>query len=334
MAKKPKKTNKNKIMKKAKVVQGAKGKRTSKSAKIISFGNMKGGVGKTVGAINIAAELGEMGYSVLLIDCDYQSNATHNMGVFEEGIRSRKTLYEGLVTGVRKMSQCIIDTDFKNVKMIASRFELFDFSFSNNVVRMNTDFRDWLRQKDLNQFDYVILDSRPEISHLFINVMVASDFVIIPILCEAESIFGLSIILNHLSRIQKSRKEFRLLGVYFSNYDKTISTHRDNKKFLEEFLPSKKVNIVGTVPFSKAAKKSTEMLKPLIYSHPSKNLPIHLAFKELALRIAELTTGITGRAPLIPQIDVIESEQAYLNIADSIKTKVVDSGFDDELNIE
>lgn len=50
-----------------------------KDTKVISFINLKGGVGKTSAAINVAAEFAENGHDVLIIDIDPQFNATQSL---------------------------------------------------------------------------------------------------------------------------------------------------------------------------------------------------------------------------------------------------------------
>ena len=47
--------------------------------KIITFGTLKGGVGKTMLCFNIGGILSQLGYRVLVIDSDLQGNLTNNM---------------------------------------------------------------------------------------------------------------------------------------------------------------------------------------------------------------------------------------------------------------
>ena len=66
--------------------------------KTIAIVNLKGGVGKTVTAVNVAAILAtEYDRRVLLIDADPQANATSGLGADKR--RIGKTVYDALING-------------------------------------------------------------------------------------------------------------------------------------------------------------------------------------------------------------------------------------------
>lgn len=91
--------------------------------KVVSFINLKGGVGKTTTAVNIAATLADSGNSVLLIDLDPQTNATVSV-IDQETWQSRHSegqtlyhLFEDMLTGSNNFDVGkAIMTDVGNVK--------------------------------------------------------------------------------------------------------------------------------------------------------------------------------------------------------------------------
>ncbi|HAX24858.1 MAG TPA: chromosome partitioning protein, partial [Chloroflexi bacterium] len=66
--------------------------------KVLALANQKGGVGKTTTAVNVACNLAERGYRVLLIDLDPQGNATSSVGLDKRALDG--TIYDLLVDGV------------------------------------------------------------------------------------------------------------------------------------------------------------------------------------------------------------------------------------------
>ena len=61
-------------------------------AKVVSFSNQKGGVGKTTSCVNISAQIANKGKRVLMIDMDPQGNATSGLGLPKSKIK--KTIYD------------------------------------------------------------------------------------------------------------------------------------------------------------------------------------------------------------------------------------------------
>ena len=89
-------------------------------AKIISFSNQKGGVGKTTSCVNIAAQIANKGKKVLMIDMDPQGNATSGLGLPKSKIKN--TIYD-VIIGRTDVKEAIIKTKFKNLSVIPATIE-------------------------------------------------------------------------------------------------------------------------------------------------------------------------------------------------------------------
>ena len=169
-------------------------------AKIISFANQKGGVGKTTSAINIAAAIGLKGKKTLLLDCDPQRNASSGVGIRRNRIGA--TTYDILI-GRARAEDAIIKTEYKNLSVLpssmplaAAELELADLE--DRAFRLKNAL-----ESVKNDYDYIFIDCPPSLGMLTINALTASDGVIVPMQCEYFSLEGLTQILSTVKQVKR-----------------------------------------------------------------------------------------------------------------------------------
>lgn len=169
-------------------------------AKIISFANQKGGVGKTTSAINIAAAIGLKGKKTLLLDCDPQGNASSGVGIRRNRIGA--TTYDILI-GRARAEDAIIKTEYKNLSVLpssmplaAAELELADLE--DRAFRLKNAL-----ESVKNDYDYIFIDCPPSLGMLTINALTASDGVIVPMQCEYFSLEGLTQILSTVKQVKR-----------------------------------------------------------------------------------------------------------------------------------
>ncbi len=204
---------------------------------ILCFANQKGGVGKTTSAVNIAACLARAGKQVLLVDADPQGNATGGLGVSKKSVSG--TIYDVLIGRV-PASDAIIKANVKNMKLLPSGIDLVGAELElAGEPRREYRLRDALESVRA-QFDYILIDCPPALGLVTINTLVASDGVVIPVLCEYYSLEGLSQ-LNTTVRLIRSRfhPELELLGVLINMYDGRLNLTVSVLEEIKKFFPGK-----------------------------------------------------------------------------------------------
>jgi chromosome partitioning protein len=209
---------------------------SQRRAAIISLVNLKGGVGKTTLTANIGAAFAAEGLRVLLIDLDHQSSLTNRCLAH----RDRQDV---------KASHRYIDGffeeggDFAKFRRSVTRRQEFPGSGEIHVASVHEDFIDienrlqarWLvgllpedvrfrlrgglhspRLRD--HYDVVLIDCPPRWSTGSVNAIVASDYVLVPVLLDHTSAEAVPRLLGWLRKFQMNCcPELDLLGVVGNN---------------------------------------------------------------------------------------------------------------------
>ena len=192
----------------------------SRTPKIISITNQKGGVGKTTTTINLASALAEQGFRVLIVDLDPQGNASTGLGVEPED--REFTTYELLVEDIA-LVEIILPTSQENISIIPATVDLSsaDIELISNEKRSFLLY-DALRQPAMDDFgfEFVLIDCPPSLNLLTVNAMVASHSVLIPLQSEFFALEGLSQLMMTIREVRETANpDLRIEGVVLTMYD-------------------------------------------------------------------------------------------------------------------
>lgn len=188
--------------------------------KIIAVTNIKGGVGKTTTAVNLAYLCAAAGRRTLLWDLDPQGAATYTLRreAHEHGSAKK------LVVGERELAELILETDYEKLDLIPS-----DFSYRNFDVHLSEKKHPTQRLLKMSRalrdaYDVLFMDCPPGISLLSENVLRAADAVIVPLIPTPLSLRMLTQLRDFL--IENDWVDMALLP-FFSMVDRRKSLHAE-----------------------------------------------------------------------------------------------------------
>ena len=252
-------------------------------AKIVSFSNQKGGVGKTTSCVNISAQIANKGKKVLMIDMDPQGNATSGLGLQKAKIKN--TIYD-VIIGRCDISEAIIKTKFKNLSVIPANIALAGAEIELQELNEELKFIELGLDSIKDDYDYIFIDCPPSLGMLTIKALSVSDGVVIPMQCEFYSLEGMSQLLNTVKKIKSLyNPELQLVGILLTMYNGRLTLTNQVVAELRKYYSDKlfKVPISRTVRLSEAPSYGA----PICYHDPYGKGALEYAAvaKELMLRI-------------------------------------------------
>lgn len=194
-----------------------------KKTKTICFANNKGGSGKSTTCSNVGYGLRELGYKVLLIDGDMQLNLS--LSLFDEDqvlafAQSEKNLYEGLKRQ-DDLSGYIVHSEYEGLDLIPSSTLMSSIEYEL-FTKWQREFilRKCLTQiKESGAYDYILIDAPPTLGGWVMNILCASDEIIIPVESTPWGLFGLGNMFEFLEEVRQITPDLKLGGIVITKVD-------------------------------------------------------------------------------------------------------------------
>lgn len=224
--------------------------------------NQKGGVGKTVTAVNLGIGLAREGRRVLLIDVDAQGSLTASLGYNQPDQMevTLATIMGGIIgddpfppgTGIIHHSE--------GVDLLPANIELSGLEVTLvNTMSRETILREYLKTIR-DSYDVILLDCCPSLGMLTINALAAADKVLIPVQAHYLSIKGLEQLIRTIGKVRRQiNPGLSIAGILITMADMRTVYSREIVELLHQAYDGKLRIFDNVIPLSvRAAETSAE----------------------------------------------------------------------------
>ena len=219
-----------------------------KQTKTIAFANNKGGSGKTTTCANVGYSLSALGKKVLLIDGDMQLNLSLSFFTEDEVLEfaaGEKNLYLAMKKE-EDLTDYVVHTPYENLDLIPSStlMSSIEFELFTKWQREMILSRSLAKIKESGEYDYILIDAPPTLGGWVMNILCASDYVVLPVEASPWGLFGVANMFEFLDNVKKLATNLDLLGVVITKMDARKNYGKQTLEVLHQF---EEVTVFDTV---------------------------------------------------------------------------------------
>jgi chromosome partitioning protein len=218
-------------------------------AEHIAVANHKGGVGKSMTSVMLAAGLAQAGWRTLLVDCDPQANAT---SMFDPDDNVEFDLFD-LVKERTPLNKVIRRTRLESLDLLPSTLAVAQLDQQLVAMHRREDVIRNALEPVSDNYDSVVLDLSPNLGMLVIAALSDADSLVVPTDASRWGRRGVSMFLEWSEQLRDARVlDADLLGVLLTKYEPTTRVSRD---VLEDLRASEIPMFNSVIPKRTAAER-------------------------------------------------------------------------------
>ena len=228
----------------------------------IAFTNQKGGVGKTTSAVEIASRFSASGKRTLCIDADPQANMTYIYGINpdKDGQSTLKDVFSKTISIQNAALKTAEGVDLVPNNILMSNADRMFIGVNSMQLLKNA-------LKDVSSlYDICIIDSPPTLGIINWNVLIAADYVIVPVNANTLSIQGLRALSETINEVKESANpNLKILGLLVTRYNPRTRLSKEaipdletiSSKFLDTRVFGTKIRQSVAIEDAQANRNST-----------------------------------------------------------------------------
>lgn len=204
---------------------------------VIALFNLKGGVGKTASAVNLAYLSAQDGFNTLLWDIDPQGSSSFYFNA--------KQKYKG---GIKKLlssdfdlDEAIMETDYPKLDLIAADLHAKSMDVMMEELRSSKKKLKSILSPLSKEYDFIFIDCPPGLSALSENVFHAADVVLMPIIPTTLSVRTYHMVKDYFKDRDLDMKKmmcfFTMVDLRKNLHNEVMEELYKDKRFFENYIP-------------------------------------------------------------------------------------------------